>query len=36
MVAAHDLNLIAASNNTDQKSSNSSSGWSVGGDCLHG
>ncbi|WP_420872893.1 hypothetical protein [Pantoea cypripedii] len=27
---------MAASNNTDQKSSNSSSGWSVGGDCLHG
>nr|WP_305961325.1 MULTISPECIES: hemagglutinin repeat-containing protein [unclassified Pantoea] len=30
LAAAHDLNLIAASNNSDQKSSNKSSGWSAG------
>ncbi|OIX90648.1 hemagglutinin repeat-containing protein [Pantoea sp. Ae16] len=30
LAAAHDLNLVAASNNTDQKSSNKSSGWSAG------
>ncbi|QGY33109.1 hemagglutinin repeat-containing protein [Pantoea cypripedii] len=36
LAAAHDLNLIAASNNTDQKSSNSSSGWSVGGHIAYG
>ncbi|WP_336768068.1 hemagglutinin repeat-containing protein [Pantoea endophytica] len=30
LAAAHDLNLVAASNNTEQKSSNKSSGWSAG------
>ncbi|MGJ0191331.1 hemagglutinin repeat-containing protein, partial [Pantoea sp. RRHST58] len=30
LAAAHDLNLIAASNHTEQKSSNKSSGWSAG------
>ena len=30
LAAAHDLNLVAASNNTEQKSSNNSSGWSAG------
>ena len=30
LAAAHDLNLVAASNHTEQKSSNKSSGWSAG------
>lgn len=30
LAAAHDLNLVAASNNTEQQSSNNSSGWSAG------
>lgn len=30
LAATHDLNLIAASSNTEQKSSNTSSGWSAG------
>jgi filamentous hemagglutinin len=30
LAAAHDLNLVAASNNTEQQSSNKSSGWSAG------
>ncbi|WP_455845174.1 hemagglutinin repeat-containing protein [Pantoea agglomerans] len=30
LAAAHDLNLVAASNDTEQKSSNKSSGWSAG------
>ena len=30
LAAAHDLNLVAASDNTEQKSSNKSSGWSAG------
>ncbi|KAA6043346.1 filamentous hemagglutinin N-terminal domain-containing protein [Pantoea sp. Bo_7] len=30
LAAAHDLNLVAASNNTEQKSSNNASGWSAG------
>lgn len=30
LAATHDLNLIAASNNTEQKSSNTSSGWNAG------
>ena len=30
LAAAHDLNLVAASNSTEQKSSNKSSGWSAG------
>ncbi|WP_338047349.1 hemagglutinin repeat-containing protein, partial [Pantoea septica] len=30
LAAAHDLNLVAASNHTEQQSSNKSSGWSAG------
>ncbi|MDW8846756.1 hemagglutinin repeat-containing protein [Erwinia sp. MMLR14_017] len=30
LAAAHDLNLVAASNNSEQQSSNKSSGWSAG------
>ena len=30
LAAAHDLNLVAASNNSEQKGSNKSSGWSAG------
>ncbi|WP_336769044.1 hemagglutinin repeat-containing protein [Pantoea endophytica] len=30
LAAAHDLNLVAASNNIEQKSSNKASGWSAG------